>query len=224
MNQENTSKLLKRFPVLYQDYYSPMQQTCMCWGFSCSDGWFEIIWQLSLAIEDHLGYTPFKKRKFMFKRTYARVWNDLIYKLSPVVCDKRERLGTGTKDDPLRWEIVGKAPDCDWTMTLAQALLPDRSSDFGSTIGSFQRSGLKQFVVHPDTGFRVDQVKEKFGTLRFYCSTDDTIRRYVGFAESLSAVTCEQCGAYGKTESVGGWMSTRCKKHSDIEEKCDAVA
>ncbi len=143
MNQENTSKLLKRFPVLYQDYYSPMQQTCMCWGFSCSDGWFEIIWQLSLAIEDHLGYTPFKKRKFMFKRTYARVWNDLIYKLSPVVCDKRERLGTGTKDDPLRWEIVGKAPDCDWTMTLAQALLPDRSSDFGSTIGSFQRSGLK---------------------------------------------------------------------------------
>jgi hypothetical protein len=55
MNAELTQKLLKRFPVLYQDYDSPMTQTCMCWGFDHSDGWFEIIWQLSLAIEEDLG-------------------------------------------------------------------------------------------------------------------------------------------------------------------------
>ena len=29
MNAELTQKLLKRFPVLYQDYDSPMTQTCM---------------------------------------------------------------------------------------------------------------------------------------------------------------------------------------------------
>ena len=47
MNADLTQKLVKRFPVLYQDYDSPMTQTCMCWGFDPSDGWFEIIWQLT---------------------------------------------------------------------------------------------------------------------------------------------------------------------------------
>jgi len=31
MNAELTQKLVRRFPVLYQDYDSPMTQTCMCW-------------------------------------------------------------------------------------------------------------------------------------------------------------------------------------------------
>jgi hypothetical protein len=62
MNQELTLRLVKRFPVLYQDYRSPMTQTAMCWGFDHGDGWFEIIWQLSLAIEEELAYSWTKKR------------------------------------------------------------------------------------------------------------------------------------------------------------------
>ena len=38
MNQELTLRLVKRFPVLYQDYRSPMTQTAMCWGFDHGDG------------------------------------------------------------------------------------------------------------------------------------------------------------------------------------------
>src|ERR1043166_9794806 len=68
MNGELTKKLLKRFPVLYQDYDSPMTQTCMCWGFDHGDGWFEIIWQLSLAIEEELGYSWPRKRWYFQKR------------------------------------------------------------------------------------------------------------------------------------------------------------
>ena len=47
MNKENTEKLLKDFPNLYRQYYLPMDQTCMCWGIETSDGWFELIYDLS---------------------------------------------------------------------------------------------------------------------------------------------------------------------------------
>jgi hypothetical protein len=57
------------------------------------------------------------------------------------------------------------------------------------------------------------QVKEKFGTLRFYYSGgDDVIDGMVRMAESMSAVTCEECGSPGAT--VGqGWITTRCEAH-----------
>lgn len=57
------------------------------------------------------------------------------------------------------------------------------------------------------------QVKEKFGTLRFYVhrATPEQYS-YINFAESMSAVTCEVCGDKGKRNN-SGWLYTRCKKH-----------
>ena len=61
----------------------------------------------------------------------------------------------------------------------------------------------------------VDQVKEKFGTLRFYYSGgDDTIHGMTRMAESMSAVTCEVCGAPGKSRH-GGWVHTYCDHHEE---------
>lgn len=57
------------------------------------------------------------------------------------------------------------------------------------------------------------QVKEKFGTLRFYYSGGDSvIEGMVRMAEAMSAVTCDVCGAPGK-ETGGGWISVRCEEH-----------
>jgi hypothetical protein len=59
----------------------------------------------------------------------------------------------------------------------------------------------------------LDQVKEKFGTLRFYYSGgDDYISGLVSMAESMSGVTCETCGKPG-TSTGGGWIKTACKEH-----------
>jgi hypothetical protein len=59
------------------------------------------------------------------------------------------------------------------------------------------------------------QVKEKFGTLRFYYTGgDDVIDGMVQMAEAMSSVTCEECGASGKTND-GGWLSTRCEAHTN---------
>jgi hypothetical protein len=58
------------------------------------------------------------------------------------------------------------------------------------------------------------QIKEKFGTLRFYYhGGDEYIEGIVRMAESMSATTCEVCGAHGKQRG-GGWIRTLCDKHA----------
>jgi hypothetical protein len=52
VNKELQQKLYDRFPALYRQHSLPMQETCMCWGFDCDDGWFDLVWMLSLALED----------------------------------------------------------------------------------------------------------------------------------------------------------------------------
>lgn len=63
------------------------------------------------------------------------------------------------------------------------------------------------------------QVKEKFGTLRFYYrGGDDYIDGLVSMAESWSAVSCEECGAPG-TQNSQGWIKTLCETHRQEREK-----
>jgi hypothetical protein len=212
MNQELTLKLVTRFPVIYQDFYSPMTETCMCWGFDTGAGWYDTIWQLSLAIEEELGYSWLQERWFLLKKNFARRWNNFVYTyLSPAVQDKQKMMGSGIKDDPYHWVVVEKVyPRDQWLRDLLKKILPDREDDFKSKwIGGWQRLGFKTLVIHPDTGFKVVQVKEKFGTLCFYCGGNDRIDNFVGLAERLSAVTCETCGKPGKLRG-GSWLYTAC--------------
>lgn len=61
--------------------------------------------------------------------------------------------------------------------------------------------------------FRASQVKEKYGTLRFYLSGGtDKMYKIVEAAERKSAKTCETCGRPGKVRG-GGWLYTACRKH-----------
>ena len=67
-----------------------------------------------------------------------------------------------------------------------------------------------------------DQVKEKYGTLRFYVSTEGDphmiVEDVIAIAERQSSITCEVCGEYGQITSDDGWLSVRCKKHREEEE------
>ena len=59
----------------------------------------------------------------------------------------------------------------------------------------------------------VDQQKEKFGGLRFYCSGgDDIIDGMVTMAESLSYKICENCGHPGSPDENDSWIKTLCKR------------
>lgn len=58
---------------------------------------------------------------------------------------------------------------------------------------------------------KVDQIKEKFGTLRWYVSeATQAQHERIGLAEAESSTTCEDCGAPGKLRRPGGWMRTLC--------------
>lgn len=59
------------------------------------------------------------------------------------------------------------------------------------------------------------QIKEKYGTLRFYYSGGDSyVSGVIAMAEYMSGMTCEVCGAPGKVLG-GGWVRTLCKTHAD---------
>ena len=127
MKQEFDEYLCSVYPKLFVNRNKPMTETAMCWGFSCGDGWFQILNQLCQNIQHHL----------------------------------------------------------DWK---------NRGGEF-----------VDQVVV--------DQVKEKFGTLRFYYhGGDDYISGLVSMAESMSGITCETCGKPG-TQTSGGWIKTACVEH-----------
>ena len=69
----------------------------------------------------------------------------------------------------------------------------------------------------------VDQVKEKFGTLRFYYSGgDDTIDGMVRMAESMSGTTCEMCGNIGESSSEG-WIKVLCETHREERNRRNQV-
>lgn len=131
MKKELDELLCSKYPKLFVERNLPMSQTCMCWGFSCGDGWYNIIDKLCANIQSHID------------------WKNRTEEVVPQVV--------------------------------------------------------------------VKQVKEKFGTLRFYISGgDEYIHGLVAMAESMSAVTCEGCGAQGKLYGAGengitGWMHTHCE-------------
>ena len=129
MKQELDKLLCERYPKMMVNREKSMMETCMCWGFECGDGWFNILDQLMGNIQHHI----------------------------------------------------------DW-------------------------KNKKEEVVVQVT---LDQVKEKFGTLRFYYTGgDDIIDGMVRMAESMSGVTCEECGNPGK-QIGGGWVTTLCEAHAE---------
>ena len=125
MKQELDQLLCEKYPKMMVNRNKNMQETCMCWGFECGDGWFNILDQLMGNIQHHI----------------------------------------------------------DW-------------------------KNRKEEVVAQVT---LDQVKEKFGTLRFYYTGgDDAIDGMVRMAESMSGVTCEECSAPAQTHGPG-WIRTICE-------------
>lgn len=63
MDQRLDAQLVEEFPNLYRDRHGNPQHTCMCWGFSCSDGWFELIYDLSSKLETLILQLPEDQRE-----------------------------------------------------------------------------------------------------------------------------------------------------------------
>jgi hypothetical protein len=68
-----------------------------------------------------------------------------------------------------------------------------------------------------DPDYEVHQVKEKFGTLEYYCHTDrysvrDEFNRLIQEAGKSSATICEECGQPGRVHVRMQYYQTLCAK------------
>jgi hypothetical protein len=77
-------------------------------------------------------------------------------------------------------------------------------------------SSLDRELSSVDPDYKVVQVKEKFGTLRYYFDISDMsnnevsekMRNIVQKYEHISAMTCEITGGHGQLMSKKGWLRT----------------
>jgi hypothetical protein len=181
MKRELDEYLCKVYPKMMVNRDKNMMETCMCWGFECGDGWFQILNQLMGNIQHHIDW---KERQ----REVAIKFNRMSEQL---------KAGDSTLFDEEYKDLIGS----DFKEKRRQELI-DR---------------YPILIPEPIPQVTLDQVKEKFGTLRFYYSGgDDYIRGLVSMAESMSGVTCETCGKPG-TQTSGGWIKTVCVEHGGVD-------
>lgn len=177
MRDELDASLVEKYPHMFKNRYGSMQETCMCWGFECGDGWYKILDILCANIESHVSW------KRMMRATDLR----------------RIRAYKKGRDALRSFLYRGKQED---ELTLWQQEELDRIMEEGP------RDPVEK--VHRVVA---EQVKEKFGTLRFYIQGgDEYVYGLIRMAEGMTAVTCEQCGSPAQTRH-GGWVRTLCDTH-----------
>jgi len=80
---------------------------------------------------------------------------------------------------------------------------------------------IRTAVAADGGSFKATQIKEKYGTLRFYWDgrlsreADARVEEAIELAEARSACTCETCGEEGRLYREGGWLMTRCVLHGE---------
>lgn len=72
------------------------------------------------------------------------------------------------------------------------------------------------YELYPD--YKIHQIKEKFGGLRFYTdgfpeAVADEAEKLVNAAQARSYETCDTCGAPGTLRTDHYWIRTLCDKH-----------
>jgi hypothetical protein len=50
MNKTLDDQICNKYPKMFRDRNKPMNETAMCWGFQCGEGWFDIIDSLCEAL------------------------------------------------------------------------------------------------------------------------------------------------------------------------------
>ena len=69
-------------------------------------------------------------------------------------------------------------------------------------------------IKNPGNKIQISQIKEKFGSLRIYLSSEpEYLEKMILKAEHESEKTCEICGAKGTNKEINGWYMTLCEEH-----------
>lgn len=185
MDSELDKKLCEKYPEIFRDRFGNAQTTAMCWGFEHGNGWYNIIDALCAVISGHLCYN---------RENLERHQRHL---------KEREMAAAGD------WSFYDKKfiNQKDWLSKNPDWVVRDKQRYLDPIPDSYKEPEEIEPVV-------AEQVKEKFGTLRFYYrGGDQVVDGAVRMAEAMSARTCEICGNNGRIRK-GGWIRTLCDQHA----------
>lgn len=89
--------------------------------------------------------------------------------------------------------------------------------------------GWKKLVLEADSmlsfidpDYKIQQVKQKFGGLRFYFGTEKSGVEYsimyaiTEYIESRSRFVCEHCGEFGRLKEDRKWIMTLCNSCDEL--------
>ena len=72
MNNELQQKLYDKYPKIFRQKDLPMTETCMCWGISVGDGWYNIIDVLCARIQSHCDWLQKKGDDFQVEAVQVK--------------------------------------------------------------------------------------------------------------------------------------------------------
>lgn len=202
MNEQHTKKLINKYPKIFAGVNKPPTESLMCFGFECGDGWYAILDALCHNIQYHIDNPPWVPENVVIrvlKRAWNQtVWNWIIFPIGSFFLTRNNArvscpIYPNPKYDEKKWKLWRKLQDT----------------------FCYQLKFKKPNITIPQVV--AVQVKEKFGTLRFYYDGGDrTVQDLVNLAESMSARTCEICGATDDSVHMSktGWVTVRCERCS----------
>jgi hypothetical protein len=77
MRQELDDLLCQRYPDIFRDRHGDPTETSMCWGFTCGDGWFQILDDLCAEITRQVKagtMPPVVAKQIKEKSGYLRIY------------------------------------------------------------------------------------------------------------------------------------------------------
>jgi hypothetical protein len=192
MTEENfESILMSKYPDLfYKKEDGTLDCPCGAW---VPEGWRAVVYELCGAIDNYIKYTSTVNRRVLNCKYYF--WNTLRAAIQS-----------------LHYLIIHKL-----CKKLNKHQFNQPCFKLNRTLTKRATKHVAYDKIHPPA-VKIDQIKEKFGELRFYYSGGDpSVSGMVIFAEYLCRQTCEVSGEKGELCVRGSWFKTLSPKATESD-------
>ena len=244
MRKELEEKLFAIEPEFFNR--KDMRASLMCFGFECGNGWYPLV-DVLIHEAKHRKDNP----AFVPNETYVEGskfdYDDptTMHNRPPLSCLPDNRKGWLENPDRVeREETTGEYSDCPFTTDprkVRDFICIDGNKVLKDSVDIYKKDkhwtydlcpgceGTQHHIYYHHkcenwwNHFQIEQVKEKYGGLRFYVNgADDRYYGMIDFAESMSMRICEICGTWGTLVDTKGWLKTlcdSCRKNNEVNYK-----
>lgn len=190
-------RLMEKYPSLFHTDENGKLLSPDC-GIWCPKGWEDLIDRLCQSIVYRIQHNHiYEPRKFFLLPVRRLIWNTIFFKVRKLI-------------DPTSKAFKARKAIPSSEVKKIEEAHPWRTYLTKTTFRKIERAQipLNKYNLRPIPEVKISQIKEKFGTLRFYYyGGDDVIQGMVSFAEALSKNICEMTGEPGSLCKKGKGMS-----------------